>query len=182
MKEAQQRKLERKEKKRDSSNESSKKHFMYGLVDKTYIGELTTTSSLQSQDFVDTLMVMDTRRVDGVERKSLDAKQCQRRCINTLSQRLCSLPSKNLTEKIILNLTDCDSLSNHVTAKTTDEKVISLTKSDALSNQYDVLGTVKHAPAYGDEFSTCGVKFSIGDNVPTLISLQHNEYSRHRLV
>jgi hypothetical protein len=49
---------------------------MYGLVDKTYIGELTTTSSLQSQDFVNTLMVMDTRRVDGVERESLDTRQC----------------------------------------------------------------------------------------------------------
>jgi hypothetical protein len=69
-------------------------------------------------------MVMDTRRVDGVERESLDTRQCQKECINTLSQRLCSLPSENLTEKAILNLTDCDSLSNHVTAKTTDEKVI----------------------------------------------------------
>jgi hypothetical protein len=49
---------------------------MYGLVDKTYIEEPTTTSSLQSQDFVDTLMIMDTRRVDGVERKSLDTGQC----------------------------------------------------------------------------------------------------------
>jgi hypothetical protein len=61
-----------------------------------------------------------------------------------------------LTEKVILNLTDCDSLSNHVTAKTTDEKVIYLTESDALSNQYDILGTTKHAPAYGDKFGTCG--------------------------
>jgi hypothetical protein len=77
MKETQQRKLEREEKERDSSSRSDKKHFMYGLVDKTYIGELTTTSSLQSQDFVDTLMVMDTRRVDGVERKSLNAEQYQ---------------------------------------------------------------------------------------------------------
>jgi hypothetical protein len=82
---------------------------MYGLVDKTYIGEPTTTSSLQSQDFVDTLIVINTRRVDGVERKSLNTKQCQERCINTLSQRLCFLLSENLTEKVILNLTDCDS-------------------------------------------------------------------------
>jgi hypothetical protein len=82
-----------------------------------------------------------------------------------------------LTEKVILNLTDCDSLSNHVTAKTTDRKVISLTKSNTLSNQHDVLDAAEHAPAYGDEFGTCEVKFSIGDNVPTLISLQHNEYS-----
>jgi hypothetical protein len=51
---------------------------MYGLVDKTYIGEPTTTSSLQSQDFVDTLMVMDTKRVDRVERELLDAGQCQK--------------------------------------------------------------------------------------------------------
>jgi hypothetical protein len=58
MKKVQQRKLEKKEKKRDSSSESGKKHFMYGLVDKTYIEKPTTTSSLQSQDFVDTLMVM----------------------------------------------------------------------------------------------------------------------------
>jgi Zinc knuckle len=72
MKEAQQKKLEREEKERGSSSGSGKKHFMYGLVDKIYIGELTTTSSLQSQDFVDTLMVMNTRRVDGVERKSLN--------------------------------------------------------------------------------------------------------------
>jgi hypothetical protein len=49
---------------------------MYGLVDKTYIKKPTTTFSLQSQDFVDTLMVMDTRRVDGVERESLDTGQC----------------------------------------------------------------------------------------------------------
>jgi hypothetical protein len=150
---------------------------MYGLVDKTYIGELTTTFSLQSQDFVDTLMVMDTRRVDGVERESLDTEQWQKECINTLSQRLCSLPSENLIEKVILNLTDCDSLSNHVTTKTTDEKVISLTESDALLNQYDILGTTEHAPAYGDEFGNCGVKFSMGDDVPTLISLLRNEYS-----
>jgi hypothetical protein len=47
---------------------------MYGLVDKTYIEELITSSSFQSQDFVDTLMVMDTRRVDGVERRLLDAE------------------------------------------------------------------------------------------------------------
>jgi hypothetical protein len=66
-------------------------------------------------------MVMDTRRVDEVEGKSLDTKQWQEGCINTLSQRLCSLSSENLTEKVILNLTDCDSLSNHVTIKTTDE-------------------------------------------------------------
>jgi hypothetical protein len=82
-----------------------------------------------------------------------------------------------LTEKVILNLTDCDSLSNHVTVKTTDEKVISLTESDVLSNQYDVLGAAQHAPAYGNEFGTCRVKFSMGDDVPTLISLQRNEYS-----
>jgi hypothetical protein len=68
-------------------------------------------------------------------------------CINTLSQRLCFLSSENLTEKVILNLTNCDSLSNHVTAKTTDEKVISLRKSYALSNQYDVLGATEHASA-----------------------------------
>jgi hypothetical protein len=86
------------------------------------------------------------------------------------------LLSENLTEKVILNLTDCDSLSNHVTTKTTDEKVIYLTKSDALSNQHDILGAAEHVPAYGDEFGTCGVKFSMGDNVPTLVSLQHNEY------
>jgi hypothetical protein len=90
---------------------------MYGLVDKIYIEKPTTTSSLQSQDFVDTLMIMDTRRVDRVERESLNARQCQKGCINTLSQRLYSLPSENLTEKVILNLTDCDNLSNHVTAK-----------------------------------------------------------------
>jgi hypothetical protein len=84
---------------------------------------------------------------------------------------------ENLTEKVILNLTDCDSLSNHVTAKTTDEKVISLTESDTLSNQHDVLGAAEHAPVYGDEFGTCGVKFSMGDNVPTLVSPQCNEYS-----
>jgi hypothetical protein len=94
MKEAQQRKLEREKKERGSSSGSGKKHFMYGLVDKTYIEELTTTSSLQSQDFVDTLMVIDTRRVDGVERESLDTGQCQEGCINTLSQRLCSYPLK----------------------------------------------------------------------------------------
>jgi hypothetical protein len=92
-------------------------------------------------------------------------------CINTLPQRLYSLLSENLTEKVILNLTDCDSLSNHVTAKTTDGKVISLTESDALSNQHDVLGAAEHVPAYGDEFGTCGVKFSMGEDVPTLISL-----------
>jgi hypothetical protein len=74
-----------------------------------------------------------------------------------------------LTEKVILNLTDCDSLSNHITVKTTDEKVISL-KSDTLSSQHDVLDTAEHAPAYGDEFGTCRVKFSMGDDVPTLIS------------
>jgi hypothetical protein len=51
---------------------------------------------------------------------------------------------------------------------------ISLTKSDALSNQYDVLDAAEHAPAYGDEFGTCGVKFSMGDDIPTLISPQHN--------
>jgi hypothetical protein len=82
---------------------SGKKHFMYGLVDKTYIGKPTTISSSQSQDFVDIFMVMDTRRVDGVKRESLDTKQCQEGCINTLSQRLCFLPSENLTEKVILN-------------------------------------------------------------------------------
>jgi hypothetical protein len=78
----------------------------------------------------------------------------RRGCINTLSQRLCFLLSENLTENVILNLTDCDSLSNHITAKTTDEKVISLTESNALSNQHDVLGAAEHAPAYGDEFGT----------------------------
>jgi hypothetical protein len=77
MKEAQQRKLEREEKKRGSSSGSGKKHFMYGLVDKTYIGEPTTTSPLQSQDFVDTLIVIDTRRVDEVEGELLNAGQCQ---------------------------------------------------------------------------------------------------------
>jgi hypothetical protein len=74
-------------------------------------------------------------------------------------------------------LTDCDSLSNHVIIKTTDEKVISLTESNALSNQHDVLDAAEHAPAYGDEFGTCGVKFSMGDDIPTLISPQCNEYS-----
>jgi hypothetical protein len=49
---------------------------MYSLVDKTYIEEPTTTSPLQSQDFVDT--VMDTRRVDRVERESLNARQYQK--------------------------------------------------------------------------------------------------------
>jgi hypothetical protein len=49
-----------------------------------------------------------------------------------------------LTEKVILNLTDYDSLLNHVTAKTTDEKVFSLTESDALSSQHDILGTTEH--------------------------------------
>jgi hypothetical protein len=101
----------------------------------------------------------------------LDAGQCQRGCINTPSQRLCFLLSENLTEKVIVNLTDCDSLSNHVTIKTTDGKVISLTESDALSNQHDVLDATKHVPAYGDEFGTCGVKFSMGDDVSTLVSL-----------
>jgi hypothetical protein len=81
-----------------------------------------------------------------------------------------------LTEKVILNLIDCDSLSNHVTAKTTNEKVISLTESDTLSNQHDVLNTAMHVPAYGDEFGTCGVKFSMGDDILTLVSLQCNEY------
>jgi hypothetical protein len=76
-----------------------------------------------------------------------------------------------LTEKVILNLTDCDNLSNHITAKTTDEKVISLTESDALSNQHDVLDSAEHVSVYGDEFGTCKVKFSMGDDVPTLVSL-----------
>jgi hypothetical protein len=120
------------------------------MVDKTYIREPTTTSPLQSQDFVNTLIIIDTRRVDRVKRKSLNAEQCQRECINTFSQRLCSLSSENLTEKVILNLTDCDNLSNHITAKTTDEKVISLTKSDALSSQHDVLGAAEYVPAYDD--------------------------------
>jgi hypothetical protein len=75
-----------------------------------------------------------------------------------------------LTEKVILNLTACDSFSNHVTTKSTDEKVIYLTKSDALSSQHDVLGAAKHVPAYSDEFGTCGVKFSMRDDVPTLVS------------
>jgi hypothetical protein len=82
-----------------------------------------------------------------------------------------------LTEKVILNLTDCDSLSNHITTKTTDEKVISLIESDTLSNQHDVLGVAEHAPAYNDEFGTYKFKFSIEDNVPTLVSPQRNEYS-----
>jgi hypothetical protein len=93
------------------------------------------------------------------------------------STKIMSLLSENLTEKVILYLTDCDSLSNHVTAKTTNEKVISLIESDTLSSQHDVLDTAKHVPAYDDEFSTCEVKFSIGDDIPTLISPQHNEYS-----
>jgi hypothetical protein len=136
---------------------------------------------------VDILMVMDTRRVDGVERKSLDADQCQEDASILSHKGYVLYPlnfptSENLTEKVILNLTDCDSLSNHVTIKITDEKVISLTESDALSNQHDVLGATEHAPAYGDEFGTCGVKFSIGDDVPTLVSLQRNEYSRRHLV
>jgi hypothetical protein len=87
-----------------------------------------------------------------------------------------------LIEKVILNLIDCDSWSNHITVKTTDEKVISLTKSDALLNQHDVLGAAEHAPVYGDEFGTCRVKFSMRDDVSTLVSLQRNEYSRHHLV
>jgi hypothetical protein len=87
---------------------------------------------------------MDTRRVNEVERKSLDTGQCQEGCINTLLQRLCSLSSENLIEKVILNLTDCDSLSNHVTTKTTNEKVISLIESDTLSNQHNVLSTVEY--------------------------------------
>jgi hypothetical protein len=122
---------------------------MYGLVDKTYLEEPITTSSLQSQDFVNTLMVIDTRRVDRVERELLEARQCQKECINTLSQRLCSLPSENLTKKVILNLIDCDAI------KTTDEKVMSLIESNALSNQHDVLGIAEHVPVYGDEFGTC---------------------------
>jgi hypothetical protein len=47
---------------------------MYGLVDKTYIKKPTTTSPLQSQDFVDTFMVMDTKKVDGVKRELLDTR------------------------------------------------------------------------------------------------------------
>jgi hypothetical protein len=47
---------------------------MYGLVNKTYLEELTTTFSLQSQDFVDTFMVIDIRSVDGVERKLLETE------------------------------------------------------------------------------------------------------------
>jgi hypothetical protein len=58
-----------------------------------------------------------------------------------------------------------------IPTKITDRKVISLTKSDALSNQHDVLGAAEHAPAYGDEFGTCRVKFSMGDDIPTLVSL-----------
>jgi hypothetical protein len=58
MKKAQQRKLEREKKERGSSSKSGKKHFMYGLVDKTYIGEPTTTSPLQSQDFIYTLIII----------------------------------------------------------------------------------------------------------------------------
>jgi hypothetical protein len=91
MKEAQQRRIKREEKERDNSSKSSKKYFMYGLVDKTYLEEPTTTSPLQSQDFVNTLMVIDIRKVNKVERKSLDTEQYQKECINTLSQRLCSL-------------------------------------------------------------------------------------------
>jgi hypothetical protein len=105
-----------------------------------------------------------------------------KRGASILSHKGYVLYPENLTEKVVLNLTDCDSLSNHVTAKTTDGKVISLTKSDTLSNQHNVLSTVEHAPAYGDEFGTCGVKFSMGDDIPTLISLQHNEYSQYCLV
>jgi hypothetical protein len=86
-------------------------------------------------------------------------------------------PSENLTEKVILNLTDCDSLSNLSLPRQLIRKLFFLTESDALSNQHDVLGTAEHAPAYGDEFGTCGVKFSMGDDVPTLVSLQRNEYS-----
>jgi hypothetical protein len=100
----------------------------------------------------------------------------------SLPQRLCFLPSENLTEKVILNLTDCDNLSNHVTTKTTNEKVISLTESDALSNQYNVLSAAEHAPAYGDEFGICGVKFSMGDDISIHISPQRNEYLRRCLV
>jgi hypothetical protein len=81
-----------------------------------------------------------------------------------------------LTEKVILNLTDCDSLSKHITIKTTDKKVISLIESNALSNQY-ILDATEHVPAYGDGFGTCGFKFSIGDDVSTLISPQRNKYS-----
>jgi hypothetical protein len=94
-----------------------------------------------------------------VERESLNTGQYQEGCISTLSQRLYFLPSENLTEKVILNLTDCDSLSNHVTAKTTAGKVISLTKSDALSSQHDVLDAAEHVPAYGDEFGTLESNF-----------------------
>jgi hypothetical protein len=94
-----------------------------------------------------------------VERESLNTGQCQEECINTSLQRLYFLSSENLTEKVILNLIDCDSLSNHITAKTIDEKVISLTKSDALSSQHDVLGTAEHMPAYSDEFGTCSQIF-----------------------
>jgi hypothetical protein len=49
---------------------------MYSLMDKTYLGELITTSSLQSQHFVNTLIVIDTKRVDGVKRELLEARQC----------------------------------------------------------------------------------------------------------
>jgi hypothetical protein len=38
----------RKKRRRETVVVRGKKHFMYGLVDKTYIGEPTTTSSLQS--------------------------------------------------------------------------------------------------------------------------------------
>jgi hypothetical protein len=73
-------------------------------------------------------------------------------------------------------------LLNHVTVKTTDEKVISLTESDALSNQHDVLDATEHVLACGAEFGTCGVKFSMGDDISTLVSLPLNEYLQCHLV
>jgi hypothetical protein len=44
---------------------------MYGLVDKIYFEELITIFSPQSQDFVNILMVIDTKRIDRVERELL---------------------------------------------------------------------------------------------------------------
>jgi hypothetical protein len=66
--------MKREEKERDSSSESGKRYFMYGLVDKIYLRELITIFSLQSQDFVDILIVMNTKRVDRVEKESLNTE------------------------------------------------------------------------------------------------------------
>jgi hypothetical protein len=43
-------------------------------MDKTYLEELTTTSPPQFQDFINILMIIDARRVDGVEKKLLEAR------------------------------------------------------------------------------------------------------------